>query len=139
MPDEDDDFEIELDWEEEPALEEPVISKYKVGDKVVAVGSYLPGGDRRSVAVVQIEKITDWSTISPIGQTGVVYVVKYLWGESLAMPVTKKKKVKGVELVMTVDGMFYVDKKDIHPLLNERSVTSICKRLFPSERKRKKV
>lgn len=138
MPDEDDDFEIELDWEEAPVPEEPAVAKHKVGDKVVAVGSYLPGGDRRAVSVVQIEKVIDWKTVSPLPmQTGTAYVVKHLWGESLAMPVTKKKKVKGEELTVMVDGMYYVDKRDIHPLQNERSVTSICKRLFSSKGRKK--
>lgn len=143
MPDEDEDeldFEIELDWEEEPVPEELGVTKYKVGDKVVAMGSYRPGGDRRSIAVVQIEKIIDWRTVSPLpSQTGTAYVVKHLWGEHLAMPVVKKKKVKGEELIVAVEGMYYVDKRDIHPFQNERSLNSIYNRLFPSKGRKKRT
>lgn len=135
MPDEYDDFEIELDWEEEPANELVHPSKYKIGDKLVAVGSYLPGGDR-AVAVVTIEKIVDWSTINPT-QTGAAYVVKRVWGDRLAMSVMKKKRIKGQSLSVPVEDMYYVSGSDLHPLGKERTTKSIRARIFQKKRRKK--
>jgi len=133
MPDDDDDFEIELDWEEEEVL----LSKYQVGDKVVAVGSYMPGGDR-AVAVVTIKDITTWEKVSRVSK-GLVYVVKREWGDQLAMSVTKTITRKKMKLFVAVDDMYYVDPKDLHQLKKERTTKSIRNRLFPPKRKRGKA
>jgi len=139
MPPDEDDFEIELDDDDDIEIElEEIVddlpqSKYKVGDKVIAVGNYMPG-DVRAVAVVVITDVIDWSKVNP-SQNGVAYVVKHQWGNQLAMPVTKAVTRKKDKLFVAVDGMYYVDKKDIHQHRGERSITSIRNRLFPKKRR----
>lgn len=140
QPDEDD-FEIELDDDDDFEIDLEEItdiaptSKHKVGDKVIAVGGYLPG-DERAVAVVVITAIIDWSKVNP-AQNGTAYVVKHQWGNQLSMSVTKAVKRKKETLFVTVDGMYYVDRKDIHQHRGERSTNSIRKRLFPKKQGRR--
>lgn len=139
MPDEEDDFEIELDdedWEEAEVDTLHLQSKYSPGEKVVAAGSYLPG-DHRAVAVVIIEKIIDWSEVNPT-QKGLAYVVKHVWGDRLSMAVRKTVKRKGKKVSVSDESRYYVDKKDVHPLGKERSTNTIRKRLFPPQRRRRK-
>ena len=121
----DDDFDVEID-------DDSAAAKHKPGDKAVAVGGYLPGADR-AVAVVIIEKIIDWSSVNPAIH-GLAYVVKREWGDSLAMSVFRRNK-QG--LSVSVENMYYVDQRNIHPYAGERSTASIRKRLFPSTKKRR--